>query len=66
MHELTLGPSVIGQSHSSQGHSDPGVSSHNLLERLYFEGVKGDFLMQGSDVGGTFCLLFLNLHKIWI
>ena len=30
-------------------------------------GVKGDFLVQGSgDSGGTFCLLFWNLHKIWI
>ena len=25
-------------------------------------GVKGDFLVQGSDGGGTFCLLFWNLH----
>ena len=24
------------------------------------------FLLQGSDGGGTFCLLFWNLHKIWI
>ena len=29
-------------------------------------GVKGDFLVQGSDGGGTFCLHFWNLHKIWI
>ena len=26
----------------------------------------GDFLIQGSDGGETFCLLFRNLHKIWI
>ena len=37
----------------------------------YPSGVKGDFLVQGSDSavhcsGGTFCLLFWNLHKIWI
>ena len=31
-----------------------------------FGGVKGDFLVQGSDGGGTFCLHFWNLHKIWI
>jgi hypothetical protein len=24
------------------------------------------FLVQGSDGGGTFHLLFCNLHKIWI
>ena len=29
-------------------------------------GVKGDFLVQGTDGGGTFRLLFWNLHKIWI
>ena len=27
---------------------------------------RGDFLVQGSDGGGTFCLLFWNLHKIWL
>ena len=27
-------------------------------------GVKGLFLVQGSDSGGTFRLLFWNLHKI--
>ena len=26
----------------------------------------GVFLVQGSDGGGTFCLHFWNLHKIWI
>ena len=26
-------------------------------EKLSFEGVKDDFLLQGSDRGGTFCLL---------
>ena len=26
---------------------------------------KGDFLVQGSDGGGTFRLLFWNLHKVW-
>ena len=31
-----------------------------------FEGVKGDFLEQSSDGGGTFYLLLWNLHKIWI
>ena len=31
-----------------------------------FGGVKGDFLTQGSDGGGTFCFLFWNLNKIWI
>ena len=29
-------------------------------------GGKGCFLIQGSDDGGTFRLLFWNLHKIWI
>ena len=28
--------------------------------------VKGDFLVHGNDIGGTFCLHFWNLHKIWI
>ena len=28
-------------------------------------GLKVDFLVQGSDGGGTFSLLFWNLHKIW-
>ena len=28
--------------------------------------VKGEFLVQGSDDGGTFCLHFWNLHRIWI
>ena len=28
--------------------------------------VKGDFLVQDSDVGGLFGLLFWNLHNIWI
>ena len=27
---------------------------------------KGDFLLLRSDGGGTFCLHFWNLHKIWI
>ena len=26
---------------------------------------KDDFLVQGSDGEGTFCLHFRNLHKIW-
>jgi hypothetical protein len=26
---------------------------------------KPSFLIQGSDGGGTFCLLFWKLHKIW-
>ena len=29
-------------------------------------GVKGDFLVLRGDGGGTFCILFWNLHKIWI
>ena len=29
-------------------------------------GVKGDYLVQGCDGGGTFRLHFWNLHKIWI
>jgi hypothetical protein len=28
--------------------------------------VKGDFLVQGSDGGGTFCIHFWNLHKIYL
>ena len=38
------------------------------LQRMNFShpwGVKGDFLVQGSDGGGTFCLVFCNLQKIW-
>ena len=35
-------------------------------ERILLWEVKGDFLVQGSDGGGTFCLLIWNLHKIWI
>ena len=38
-------------------------------QRIFFSflwGVKGDFLTQSSDGGETFCLLFCNLHKIWI
>ena len=31
-----------------------------------FGGLKCDFLVQSSDGGGTFPLLFWNLHKIWI
>ena len=37
-----------------------------MRKKSSFGGVKGDFLVQGSDGGGTFHLLFWNLHKIWI
>ena len=46
---------------------EQGVSNRNLYEKKNHPlGVKGDFLLQGSDGGGTFRLPFWNLHKIWI
>ena len=35
-------------------------------KKIIFLGGKGDFLVQGSDGGGTFRLHSRNLHKIWI
>ena len=38
-----------------------------LLPCHFFAVLKStDFLVQSIDGGGTFCLLFWNLHKIWI
>ena len=39
-------------------------TSKKKKKSLFGRRAEGDFLVQGSDGGGTFCLLFWNLHKI--
>ena len=61
-------PRFVGKTNSrftSHSFYDPTLTKFNGAKTDGFLG-KGDFLVQGSDDGGTFHLLFWNLHKIWL
>ena len=42
------------------------VDSKKVSKKFLSHHYPDDFLVHGSDGGGTVCLLFWNLHKIWI